>query len=84
MWRNREIHDDNFHRPIDPMQQVLKITNDYYVSKSANNCVVERTRMLQNVGWKPPEEGRVKLNTDCACKDGRNAGCVCILRGSDG
>ncbi|PNX73563.1 nucleic acid binding protein [Trifolium pratense] len=38
------------------------------------------------IGWKPPAEGRVKLNTDGACKNdtGSNAGCSGVIRDSRG
>ncbi|MCH79377.1 putative non-LTR retroelement reverse transcriptase [Trifolium medium] len=84
MWRNKESHDDNYQRPINPMQQVMRSNHDYLISERANNYVFERNKMLHEVYWQPPAEGRMKLNTDGACKDGRNAGCGGILRGSDG
>ncbi|PNX89176.1 hypothetical protein L195_g045293, partial [Trifolium pratense] len=34
--------------------------------------------------WKPPIDGRVKLNTDGARKVGGCAGCCGLIRGSDG
>ncbi|KAK2403852.1 Polynucleotidyl transferase, ribonuclease H superfamily protein [Trifolium repens] len=36
------------------------------------------------IGWKPPVEGRMKLNTNGACKDGHMARCGGIFRDSNG
>jgi hypothetical protein len=83
MWHNKEMHDDNYQRPNNPMRQVLRITKDYFISKRVNGCVLVRNNVLHEVSWKPPAEGMVKLNTDGASKEGKIAGCGGIFRGSD-
>ncbi|MCI24591.1 putative non-LTR retroelement reverse transcriptase [Trifolium medium] len=37
-----------------------------------------------HIGWNPPPEGWVKLNTDGSCSDGGWIGCGGVLRGSHG
>jgi ribonuclease HI len=82
MWRNKEMHDQNYQRLSNQMQHVLGITKDYLISERANSCVLVRNKVLHEVSWKPPVEGRVKLNTDGASKDGKIAGCGGLFRGS--
>ncbi|MCI43339.1 RNA-directed DNA polymerase (Reverse transcriptase), partial [Trifolium medium] len=36
------------------------------------------------IGWNPPTNGRVKLNTGGACKEGITAGCGGVVRDSNG
>jgi hypothetical protein len=83
MWRNKEMHDDNYHRPNNPMQQVLRITKDYFILEIVNGHVLVRNKVLHEVSWKPPTEAMVKLNTNGASKEGKIVGCGGIIRGSD-
>ncbi|KAK2361139.1 heat shock 70 kDa protein [Trifolium repens] len=43
---------------------------------------VDRTEVM--IYWKPPIEGWVKLNMDCAYKKGSSAGCGGVIRDSNG
>jgi hypothetical protein len=83
MWRNKEMHDDNYHRLNNPMQQVLRITKDYFILEIVNGHVLVRNKVLHEVSWKPPTEAMVKLNTNGASKEGKIVGCGGIIRGSD-
>ncbi|MCI08269.1 putative non-LTR retroelement reverse transcriptase [Trifolium medium] len=51
---------------------------------NVNRIIVESQRGLVLIGWKPPPNGWVKLNSDGSCKDNGIAGCGGIIRGSDG
>ncbi|MCH90770.1 hypothetical protein A2U01_0011692, partial [Trifolium medium] len=35
----------------------------------ANNIIARMPRGVQMIGWIPPADGKVKLNTDEACKE---------------
>ncbi|PNX86236.1 ribonuclease H [Trifolium pratense] len=45
---------------------------------------MQQPRVVSMLGWKPPLEGWVKLNTDGASKDGRISRCDGIVRDSGG
>jgi ribonuclease HI len=46
--------------------------------------MAEKPRRISWVGWKPPDVGWIKLNTDGACKEVYAAGCGGILRNNNG
>ncbi|PNX92395.1 ribonuclease H [Trifolium pratense] len=65
----------------------------YHISKqgetyknvmSAIEKVEQRDRVLSYIQWKLPVGNYVKLNTDGASKEGRNAGCGGVIRGNQG
>ncbi|MCH81128.1 ribonuclease H protein [Trifolium medium] len=49
-----------------------------------SSIVTKLPGVTSMIGWKPPMEGRVKLNMDRACKDGHTAGCSGAIRDSNG
>jgi len=79
-WRNKELHDEGFPRPIYPAQHVLQVVKNYALAFMVNASRHETIL----IGWKPPDNGWVRLNTDGSCKEGAVAGCGGVLRGSDG
>ncbi|CAJ2662636.1 unnamed protein product [Trifolium pratense] len=83
-WRNKEIHDAEFTRPIYAMQHVYRRVNDYYQANKTNRLMRIKNDMLVYISWKPPCGSYVKLNTDGACKDQNRGGCGGIIRGSQG
>jgi hypothetical protein len=84
MWLNKELHDDTFQRPHHPIHQILRDSNDYYSANLINRSITGSGWETQWICWKPLIVGRVKLNTDGACKVGGGAGCGGLIRGSDG
>lgn len=83
-WRNKELHDEAFSRPIYPAQHVLQVVKNYASAVKVNRVVNASRHETILIGGKPPENGWVRLNTDGSCKEGAAAGCGGVLRGSDG
>jgi ribonuclease HI len=83
-WRNKEMHVEDFIRPIRPVQHVLKMVDDYVQAKRSNEIVVQRHQSVVMVRWLPPKELYVKVNTDGASKGNEIAGCGGLIRGSQG
>jgi ribonuclease HI len=84
LWRNKELHDDDYNRPTRPILHILNYISEYYQARMMSSVVIKLPRVTSMIGWKPPVEGRLKLNTDGACKDGHMAGCGGIIRDSNG
>lgn len=84
MWRNRELHDDAFIRPPRPAYHVLNFIKEYYQASMENIIITRIPREVHMIGWIPLANGRVKLNTDEACKEGITAGCGGVIRDSNG
>jgi ribonuclease HI len=83
-WRNKEIHDENFIRPVQPVLFVLQRCREYNRANKTTRAVIERPRSTVMIRWKPPVEDWVKLNTDGACKGRTTAGCGGIIRNNRG
>ncbi|GAU38532.1 hypothetical protein TSUD_320040 [Trifolium subterraneum] len=81
---NKEAHETNFSRPVNPVQHVLKLSNNYRRVMHANTTVMQKERVLSYIKWKPPKGNFVKLNTDGACKEKRISGCGGDIRGNQG
>jgi ribonuclease HI len=47
-------------------------------------CFFGTTKTTVLIGWHPPKENWVRLNTDGSSKDNAKAGCGGLIRGSDG
>jgi hypothetical protein len=84
MWRNKELHDDTYQRPLQPVHQILKEINEYYAANVINRSIMGCGWETRLICWKPPIDGRVKLNTDGARKVGGNVGCGGLIHGSNG
>jgi hypothetical protein len=83
-WRNKEAHVDNFVRPSDPTQVIKKKVNDYLLACKTDNIIHCVPRVIQHVGWSPPGDGWVALNTDGAENSDHKYGCGGLMRGSSG
>jgi len=83
-WRNKETHNDNYQRPLHAKNIIMSYVNDYHNAIAKSVIVTAQPRHLEEVGWKEPPIGWVKINTDGACKDGSIAGCGGLIRGSEG
>ena len=78
------MHENDFVRPINYVNHVLKLSEDYYQARMAIQITSNRQRAIDFIRWRPPQVNWVKLNTDGPCKGGNIAGCGGIIRGSDG
>jgi hypothetical protein len=68
-WRNKEVHENNFIRPVNILQHVFKMEAEFRSAMTANTRVFHHDRILLSIGWQPPSRYFVKLNTDGACKE---------------
>ncbi|MCH81648.1 putative ribonuclease H protein, partial [Trifolium medium] len=68
-WRNKEAHDDEFLRPIHPLNYVHKRIEEYQHAKQASDLLEGRECTRVEIGWKPPSGSFVRLNTDGARKE---------------
>lgn len=82
-WRNKELHENKFVRPTNPSNHVLKLSEDYYQARTANQITSNSQCVIDFIRWRSPVNW-VKLNRDGACKGGNIASCGGIIRGSDG
>ncbi|CAJ2663874.1 unnamed protein product, partial [Trifolium pratense] len=83
-WRNKEQHVEEFSRPVQAIVHILQCCSHYY-----NACMeLKHVNTIQKgvcwIGWKVPEEGWVKLNTDGASKGEGLSGCGGIIRDHQG
>ncbi|GAU46467.1 hypothetical protein TSUD_402340 [Trifolium subterraneum] len=83
-WRNREYHDNSFTRPVQPVQVIMQRCREYKLAARASRVVTSVPRINVMIGWEPPSQGWVKLNTDGARKNERVAGCGGIIRNNIG
>jgi hypothetical protein len=83
-WRNKEIHDESFVRPVDPKKQIIKRMKDYVDCSKINSVVSLMERVNQEVGWSPLNDDWVVLNTDGAKHHDNRSGCGGILRTGGG
>jgi hypothetical protein len=83
-WRNKEVFYENFVRPPYPAQHVLKAVKDYRSAISSSVIATLRNQTVTLIGWKPPKDMFVRVNTDGAYKEHVVAGCGGIIRGSHG
>ncbi|GAU26489.1 hypothetical protein TSUD_361220 [Trifolium subterraneum] len=67
-WPNKEQHVDEFSQPVHEVVHILQRCSHYYNACMDRKPVNTIQKRLQWIGWKVPEEGWVKLNTDGACK----------------
>ncbi|MCI00609.1 hypothetical protein A2U01_0021629, partial [Trifolium medium] len=58
--------------------------DEYKKDVCANEVVFQRKRVVEYNGWKPLKLNFVKLNTYCACSDGKRAGCGGVIRSTRG
>jgi hypothetical protein len=65
-WRNKELFDDNFVRPMNPIKTIMQKTVEYDNAARLNGIITSKSSMVKQVGWMPPREGFIKINTDGA------------------
>jgi hypothetical protein len=84
IWRNKEIHVDEFVRPYRHFQHVMKMMGEYWNAVTVNYVVAGRNKSLVLISWTPPKPLFVMLNTDGAYKEHHIAGCGGVIRGTQG
>ncbi|CAJ2630361.1 unnamed protein product [Trifolium pratense] len=84
-WRNKAIFEEDFQRPNDPSQVILRMTKDIEQYERTLMTGIRIQRETIYIGWKNPHGDWIKLNCDGAYKDSmNNAGCGGLFRDSDG
>ncbi|CAJ2657953.1 unnamed protein product [Trifolium pratense] len=84
-WRNKAIFEEDFQRPNDPSQVILRMTKDIEQYERTLKTGIRIQRETIYIGWKNPHGDWIKLNCDGAYKDSMNiAGCGDLFRDSDG
>jgi ribonuclease HI len=83
-WRNKEMFDESFMRPSRPLPLLMKMLQEYNDAVTDSMVVGGIQKMVSLIGWKPPRESFIKLNTDGAYKVNQIAGCGGVIRGSHG
>jgi len=83
-WRNKEAHEENYQRPMQPYIEISRYARDYNLDVKVDNIVTALPKMLVHIKWRPPGGIWVVLNTDGAIKDTCLAGCGGLIRGSSG
>ncbi|CAJ2653650.1 unnamed protein product [Trifolium pratense] len=81
-WRNKEKHDDSFNRPYRPHLVIKQYMTEYEKSSQVDHNVVVLPRVMRQIGWCPPSEGWIIINTDGAKKENHYSGCGGIVRGN--
>ncbi|PNX73083.1 hypothetical protein L195_g028981 [Trifolium pratense] len=56
-WRNREYHDDNYSRPVQPVNFIMQRCREYQQADRARRIVTAVPRVHTMIGWKLPVEG---------------------------
>jgi ribonuclease HI len=83
-WKNKEVHEEEFVRPMTPVLHAMNIVRDYDQAMRANVHVQQRVQLVALIGWVPPKENFVKLNTDGASNNNNVAGCGGLVRDREG
>jgi len=84
-WRNKSIFEEEFHRPFNPIDVILKMAIE--IDNCEQTHVTGWPQLTETIfiGWKTPQEGWVKLNCDGAHKSLVNlSGCGGLIRDSSG
>ncbi|CAJ2673373.1 unnamed protein product [Trifolium pratense] len=80
IWRNRELHEENYNRPMQPVLYIMQRLREYYQASKVSGTVVSVPKRVSWIRWQPPEEGWVKVNSDGASKGEQMAGCGGLIR----
>ncbi|GAU39797.1 hypothetical protein TSUD_219720 [Trifolium subterraneum] len=83
-WKNKEFHEEAFVRPTRPILHIQKFITEYAQAMKTTVSMDVRGKTVDLIGWLPPKENYVKLNTDGAISNTCMAGCGGVVRGSEG
>lgn len=78
-WRNKEVHVENFVQPLNPVQFIIRLKEDYDKAVLANTKVLVHDRVLKIIKWTPPVLNTVKVDMNGACQENIIAGCVGVI-----
>ncbi|KAL4359579.1 hypothetical protein AHAS_Ahas08G0091500 [Arachis hypogaea] len=85
-WRNKEIHEQQYRRPMQPYAKINKEAKK--IKKALEKAYLigqRRGRIERNVQWNPPPAGWIKLNSDGTTQGNLGTiGCGGILRDEEG
>ncbi|GAU38380.1 hypothetical protein TSUD_147480 [Trifolium subterraneum] len=71
-------------RPTNTAFHILQRVKEYYASSELNFVATQAQRVVSYIGWKPHDDGWVKLNTYGACRERSVAACGGVLRNNHG
>jgi ribonuclease HI len=83
-WHNKELFDVGIVRPSRPVPILMKMMQEYKEVVTTSMVVTRTEKVVNLIGWKPPRESFIKLNTNGAYKVNQVAGCEGVIRGSHG
>jgi ribonuclease HI len=84
-WRNKTVHDNSFHRPLNPSRVILQYVKDYHAGITSVIQQDATQRVEAQIRWLRPQQGYLCLNTDGAVKaSSYRAGCGGVIRNSSG
>jgi ribonuclease HI len=83
-WRNKDVHEEGFIRPYNPVSHIIKCVTDYDTAVNNAAIVTGKEKVLSLIRWISPKAPFVKLNTDGAYRKNTIAGCGGIIRGNQG
>lgn len=84
-WRNKEVHDDNYTRPYDPVAHIQTYLQQYASSQTKFSPAQLTPKVMIDVAWQPAGDGWLTLNTDGAARsNGSSSGCGGVLRNGQG
>jgi ribonuclease HI len=83
-WRNKEVCEKDFIRPAHPAHYIMQKTLEYNNVVRLNETMAHKSMTVKQIGWKPPKEGFIKLNTDGAVGSSQIAGCGGVIRDRQG
>jgi len=84
-WRNKSIFEEEFHRPFNPIDVILKMAMEIDYCEQTHVTGWPRLTETIFIRWKTPQEGWVKLNCDGAHKSSvYHSGCGGLICDSSG
>ena len=76
-------HDSEGTMPLNSWMEIMRRVN-YYMDSQYNDPPIASSRIVaENISWKPPDIGWIRLNTDDMSKGGFIAGCGGVLQGEN-